>query len=321
MDTATAPTAATSPTLDRLLDAELDISPSFLGHYSNHLAMTLVALHQMGAPTERLEETFEAHLRGESEPRDDRPALDERIREVDRLGIKATVRARIPDLADAPVTALFHPMIRLGYAIDAGHRGQVAAALLDWERRKDDLPLAPGVPGDRGLARVAHVLADAADGRWSGTFDLDEVARRPAVHEALDGLTDRVTADDISSFALSAHAASGSFVTLHMVTGARAVRTVAQVLEAPAADDLLRHTAVAMTVALAAVGAPRPLGDGALDVRRSAALPARTEVAASAIASADPHVVKLTNVALVEEARTGDLLYRDLAARAVGLAS
>lgn len=317
MDTAPAP--PTSSTLDRLLDAELDISPSFLGHYSNHLAMTLVALHRMGASSERLEEVFQAHLRGESEPRDDRPTLDERIAEVDRLGIEATVRARVPDLADAPGTALFHPLIRLAYGIDSGHRGQVAAALLDWERRREDLPLVVGPPGDRRPEDIPDLLADAADGAWPGTFDLDAVARRPAVAAPLDGLTDRVTVDDVSAFALRAHAASGTFITLHMVTGGRAVRTVAEVLEVPGSTKLLRHTIVAMTVALAAVGAPLPLDAATLDRRRAADLPSRTEVARAAIGSDDPHVVKLVDVALVEEARTGDLLHRDLAARAAGL--
>ena len=52
MSTRTIPSI--SPTLGRLLDDELAFSPSFRRYYSNHLAMALVALDQLGAPAEVL---------------------------------------------------------------------------------------------------------------------------------------------------------------------------------------------------------------------------------------------------------------------------
>ena len=50
-------------------------------------------------------------------------------------------------------------------------------------------------------------------------------------------------------------------------------------------------------------------------------LPTREQIAERAISDRDPHVIKLANVALVEETRTGDPLYRYSAARVVGLVS
>ncbi len=47
--------------------------------------------------------------------------------------------------------------------------------------------------------------------------------------------------------------------------------------------------------------------------------PSREEIAARAVADRDPHVIKLAKVALVEEQRTTDALYRYTAAHAVGL--
>jgi hypothetical protein len=309
-----------SPTLSRVLDGELVLSPSIQGMYSSHLAMALVALEQMGAPPDLLESTLDRHLGPGAELRDDTEVLDERLREVARDGIAATVRTRAAALVDGPGTALYHPVIRLAYALDVGHEGQVAAALLDWERRHDVLPLPAPTPGDRRLPDAAADLAAHPSPTWPVGFDLHGIARNPDVRIALEGLAlDEHTLDDVSTFALAAHLAADDFVTLHMVTGARAVRAVGAWLDPGDAARLAAASALVMTVAFAAVGAPSLLDGTELDAVRSLALPSRDEIARRAIADRDPHVIKLANVALVEEERTGDLLYRFIAARVVGL--
>ena len=48
----------------------------------------------------------------------------------------------------------------------------------------------------------------------------------------LEGIAfDERTLDDVSTFALAAHLAADDFVTLHMVTGGRAVRAVSAWLD------------------------------------------------------------------------------------------
>lgn len=310
----------TTATLDRLLDEELAFSPSFLVHYSNHLAMALVALHHMGAPPEALEATFAAHAAEESERRDDRPALEERRREVARDGIEATVRTRTTRLVEGPGSQLFHPVIRLGYALDVGHEGQVAAALLDWERRHEVLPVPVPTPGERRLPDVAADLSAHAAGTWSPTFDLPGTARRPELREALEGVAlDAATLDDVSRFAIAAHAAADHFITLHLVTGARALRRVSEVLDDELATRLAGHALPVVATAYAAVGAPPLPGADELDELRRSPLPSREQVVARAVVDRDPHVIKLAEAALAEEARTGDPLYRFGAARVVGL--
>lgn len=317
MTTDTIPSDRTT-TLTRLLDAELAFSPVVQVHYSSHLAMSLVALHRLGADAHRLQRWFDEDR--ESEQRDDGDALDALRHEITREGIPAVVRSRAPELLHAPGSQLFHPVIRLAYGLGVGHEGQVAAALLDWERRLDPLPVPAPAPGDRRLPDVAAALADASADSWTSTFDLDAVARRPEVVAALEGLAvDEATLDDISSFALAAHIAADSFLTLHLMTGARAIRQVSAWLDADTAHRLTAATAVTMAVGYAAVGAP-PLPDAAaMDALRRGDIPSRDEVAARAIADRDPHVVKLADVALSEEERTGDPLHRYVAARVVGL--
>jgi hypothetical protein len=309
-----------STTLARLLDDELALSPSFQGIYSNHLAMSLVALDQLGAPPDVLQATFDAHLNGEPEWRDDREALEARRQEVARDGIEAAVRAHATGLVDGPGTALFHPVIRLGYALDVGHPGQVAAALLDWERRHEALPVPEPSPGSRRLMDVAADLADRPVGTWRHSFDLGGIARRPELGAALVGVAlDEHTLDDVSSFAIAAHIAADDFITLHLVTGARAVRTAAHWLDGDVAARLVARTLPVLAVAYAAVGAPRLLGAAQLDGLRRFPLPLRALIAERAIADRDPHVIKLANVALAEEERTSDAIYRYAAARVVGL--
>src|SRR6187402_26903 len=103
-----------NPSMRELLDAELAFSPSFRGRFSNHLAMALVALHQLGASAAVLRSVFDAHAAGRPELRDDWDILETRLHEVARDGIAATVRARVPELVTHPASQLFHPVIRLG---------------------------------------------------------------------------------------------------------------------------------------------------------------------------------------------------------------
>lgn len=313
-------TASASPALSRVLDEELAHSPSIQGIYSSHTAMMLVALEQMGATEDRLRAVFDGHVKSGAELRDDVDALDERRREVDLDGIAATVRTRVGALVEGPGTALYHPAIRLAYALDVGHEGQVAAALLDWERRLDVLPVPAPAPGDRRLPDVAADLAAHPTPTWPVGYDLHGIARNPDLRAALEGLAfDEHTLDDVSTFALAAHLAADDFVTLHMVTGARAVRAVSDWIDAAAADRLASSSAIVMAVAFAAVGAPALLDADEVAAVRGLPLPRRDAITERAIHDRDPHVVKLANVALVEEARTGDPLYRFIAARVVDL--
>ena len=311
--------STTTSTLEQLLDDELRFSPSFRRIYSNHLAMELVALDQLGAAPDVLRHVFDAHAAGESEPRGDRDELAAVRDEVRRAGITTAVRTWVPTLVHGPSTALFHPLIRLAYGLDVDHDGQVAAALLDWSTRHHVLVRPDPVPGDRRLTDVTADLS-AGLGRWDPTFDLDAVARRPELQAALRGLAlDEHTLDDLSAFALTAHVTAEAFVTLHLVTGARAVRAVAAWLDDDTAAELLAWTAHAMVVAYAAVGAPPLLDSARLGTIRMLPMPTPDAITVHAIDDLDPHVVKLVNVALVEEARTGDPLYRYAAARVTGL--
>ena len=79
---------------------------------------------------------------------------------------------------------------------------------------------------------------------------------------------DEYTLDDVSSFALAAHLAADDFITLHLVTGARAARAVSQLLDDDTARRLAAHMVPVMAIAYAAVGAPPLLDAAELDALR-----------------------------------------------------
>jgi len=310
-----------SPTLGRLLDGELAFSTVYRRYYASHLAMSLVALEALGAPPSVLEDTFAAHER-HATPREDPAAVDAVRAEIARDGIETTVRAHAPALVDGPGSQLFHAAIRLAYGLDAGHEGQVAAALVDWEGRNTVLPVAEPTRGTRRMPDVLAMVATAPDitRRDHSIRDLGAIAELDGFRAAVGELAlDDHTWDEIAALALHAHVAADDFFTLHMVTGAHAVRVVSEVLRGEVADRFAARTVQVMATAYLGVGAPTLPTPDQLDAIRRPPLPSWDEIAAAAVADGDAHVVKLVYVSRAEHGRTDDPLYQYLAARAVGL--
>ena len=321
MTTQTTPPPAISPTLDELLDAELAFSTVYQRYYASHLSMSLVALEALGAPPSVLEETFAAHER-RATPREDPAAVDAVRAEIARDSIEATVRARTPGLVDAPGTQLFHAVIRLAYALDANHEGQVAASLVDWDRLNRVLPAPEPTRGSRRVDEVLALLGaqtDVAESRHS-IRELDAIVRLDGFRRSVAEVAiDEHTLDDVATLTLHAHVAADDFFTLHMVTGAHAVRVVSEHLDDAVSARLAARTVQVMAAAYLGVGAPTLAGPEELDAIRRSALPTWDEIAAAAVADRDAHVVKLTYVSRAEHRRTGDPLYQYVAARVVGL--
>lgn len=322
MTTKTAQPPAISSTLDALLDADLAFSTAYLRVYANHLSMTLVALEALGAPPSVLEETF-ADFQSQATPRED-PEVVAAVRgEVARDGIEATVRGRMPAVVDGPGTQLFHSVIRLAYALDAEHEGQVAGALVDWERRNRVLPVPEPSRGTRRVDEVIALLGAQADVVEShhSIRDLDAIARLDGFRRAVAELEiDEHTLDEVADLALHAHVAADDFFTLHMVTGAHAVRVVREHLDDEVAAHLAARAVQVMVAVYLGLGPPTLPSAHDLATLRPAELPSWDEIAAAAVADRDAHVVKLTYVGRAEHRRTGDPLYQLVAARVVGLA-
>lgn len=324
-----APHLTADPTTDQrlaeLLDADVAFDARTRRGLSNHLPMELVALRRMGATVERMEDAFDGFAH-HAVPRRDPGALAALRDQVVEHGIDTTVRVQLATLADSPTSEWFHSMIRLAYALDVAHPGQVAGSLASWAERRQPLPGRPPRPGDRSVAQAFAAVAGVAPADGAGR-DLVALAGLPGFAHALDGVavagdlgSAAALLDDVAATVLAAHVAQNDFGTLHMVTGTQAARVVSARLDHDEAGRFAGRVAQAMAAAHLAVGAPTLPTPAALDRLRDHPTPGWEDIAVAAVATPDVHVTKLAYSCTVEHTRTGDPLYRWVAARAAGLA-
>lgn len=308
--------------LAQLLDAELAFDPRARGGFVNHTAMALVAAWRLGADADELERWFDDDTAEPQEllvPRDVPDAVIDRRRSVEEVGPAAAVRAAGPTVAPWPSAMFFHAPIRLELALDAGHPGQVANALVSWESSPASLAPLPSRRGDRDLRDVARDLAAAPEmGTEEGYFGpTTEAAWFRTLFERVD-LDAPDLADAVAAVALMSHVAGDAFFSLHQVTGARAVRAVSRSLDPADARTLLATSAQAIAATLEAAGGSLPSPEE-LDDLRHRPRPDWPDIAAAARETGDHHVVKLVYAARLEEQETGDPLYPWVAARQAGM--
>ena len=311
--------------LEVLLDDELAYDPVTVQAFSDHLPMVLVALDRLGASDARLAEFADHYTQSLLPARDSvRAARDRYSAEVAALGIDGAVRAHLPRFVPGIGSAAFHCVIRLAYAVEARHAGQVAAALANFEEFDEPLSATPPpeAPGDQGgdpLALLAGLCAHPAlAGRDFGTGSISgamaQVAAMPEFTETA-GLAVR---DDslarIAAAARALHACTGDFTALHAVTGTHAVRVLLPFLDDAQQALALRFLFQSMSAAYLTIATP-PIEP--VDVMRA---PQWDDIVAAAFASDDEHVVKLAYSAQEEAAVHGDdATYRWCAALEAGL--
>jgi hypothetical protein len=335
--------------LARLLDAELAFEATTRHGLSNHLPMTLIAARALGADPIRLQEVFERGRRRLvpiSEGSSDRgTAITDRswhrhlgtgVRyaelrsyfddEIARIGWQQTVRAHASVLVEAAPAAAFHGMIRLAYGIEVAHPGQIAGGLAYWSDQW--APLSSAAPtaarGAASFGTVLGLLRDAPSLRDRHfddaliTTKLAAVAAEPAFGAALAAVDPDL--DAIAAGAVNLLALTDDFVALHAVTGTNAARVIGSHLEPSTRALLDRRVFEAVAAAYVAFGAPRVPSDDELRTMRTTVQATWDELALVAVASSDDHVIKLAHTARGEHARTGDSLYRFVAAQHAGVA-
>jgi hypothetical protein len=317
--------------------------PLFL---ANHLPMILVALDYLGAPATRLTafaqtyrmgnglvpcptattaltaETWESALGA----RDQEGALRAYFgQEVGRLGGAEAIATYLPRLAPGVAGSAFHPLMRLAYAVmeaDAAEMGVAlgywAATYLTLDRETDSA----GVTADPAevLMRVARIagLAEAAPESDLVWHHMRAVARMPGFAGVANWLIIREdTLDRMAAAALVLYAETMSFEALHALTGCHWLRKLGPVLSDP--SPLLRHFWVGIAALMPKMGFPTLPRDAQIAAWRSLSAPDWMEIKRAAVASDDEHDISLCFSAFEEYQRTGDPLYRVVAARRLGL--
>lgn len=322
--------------LHALLDMQLALPPEYRAQLSSHLPMALQALAALGADGARLRDFYRHYARrfegrraeappahpaahwqaGRGESGGFAPLQARFALELAKQGRDAVLRHRLPQLLPGVAGAAFHGAIRVAHAVQAGHAGELAAALAYWAWRWQDLPV-PAAPGPRlALADWTGALRQQACGqRFDGGLivtRMQAAARSPA-YAALAGAL-APAADllpQLAGFAAGAYAETANFTVLHVVTGLHALDLLSPWWTL-AADDLARllGSRVAAAWLAAQVGEPR------------APLPPASagdwpRIVARAVASDDDHVIKLVQACRGWFARRADPRFLAAAARAV----
>jgi hypothetical protein len=317
--------------------------PPFL---ANHLPMILVALDRLGASENRIA-VFTRHYRatnglplapaarGQFTAGTWISALGQRAEEgglraffaleVAQFGGRATIRTYLPHLAPGIAGSAFHPLMRLAYAVMADDEAEIGIALGYWAATY--LPLDregtfPGITPDpvevlRRAARLPGLAAAAAESDllW---HTMRAVARVPAFEGVGDWLIiSDDTLDRMAAASLALFAGTMSFEALHALTGCHWLRY----LQSVTADmrPLIRNFWVGIASLLPKMGFPEMPDDEQLETWRRRPAPPWAEIKAAAVASDDEHDPSLVLSAFEEWGRTGDALYRVVAARRLGL--
>jgi hypothetical protein len=321
--------------LSELLEHQRRFHAEYRGGLSNHLSMALVALARMGAPDERLRHyarLYERRLEPAPDPgkvlADWQSYLGRKTRYADFLatfhdafrqeGWEATLRRSLPALMPGCGAAAFHPLIRLGFALEAKEPEEVAIALSYWAARFLPLgatpssPSAPVSPDPEALLQrlreepaFAHqpdedALIDAEMKRAAGSAEFALVADWLEIGPK--------TPRRLAAAALRIYAATGDFTALHMVTAMQAAR-----LALPHCEDrsaALRWIWQALAAAYLSIGRPAIPERLELGTEEAAAWP---DILARAREAADEHAIKIVYSCWAEDEAYGDPLYRAVA--------
>lgn len=324
-------------TLQTLLDEQLTLPPEYRNGLSSHLPMALHALHALGAGPARLRAFYGSYstrfqgrraappaaapadwlaLRGQI---DAFPALRAHFaRAIAQDGKDRTLRAAVPDLMPGVAAAALHGAIRTAHAMDAGHAGELAAALAYWAASWSALPPVPAATGREPFDRWTERLQQAGD-QWQPGPGLISAGMRLAVDTA--AWQELVAAPTLppdplaalARFAANRYAATRNFTVLHLVTGCRALQVLAPCCDAQALAHALR----------AYVAAYLASGVGSRHTQPRHAPPDWPSLRAGAIASDDDHIVKLVHAATDWASRCGgdDSPWRAAAATALAARS
>jgi len=320
------PASATDADLRRALDASLPFGPSYAGStglkLASHLPMVLKALHRLGAPAAALERhlgLWRSRLVEEAPAAGPAPAaapaygapyagwlrhFESADADPDRL-----LRAHLPALLAAPESAAFHGAIRLAYACDSGHRGELLRALAAWCASWRALGPLPAIPDDAPTTidalreTLAAVRADPGMAmtlrRGTTIFsDMRVAGELPAFAAHLARA--RPGLDALAEAALASWLATRDFTALHLVTGTHAVRVLLErsKLDGALRDDALHRLWRAWLAAYVSIGSPAPAWSAvhegnAEESDWNAALPALH-------ASTNDHAIKLADSAREE---------------------
>ncbi|WP_341502653.1 questin oxidase family protein [Gallaecimonas sp. GXIMD4217] len=300
----------------RLIAQGSRFAPTYGDDFANHLPMALAALAAMGADAERLDAYFEQESRWlQPQPEvtpgptllgqpDHQPHWLHHFRQqIAQGGVTETLGLALPALLPGIASGAFHPLIRLGFALDFGNDDEVAQALAYWASHYQalgplgaacDLPLAAiAAAAEQALAGQSYPQANISRQLCAASRDLAALGLAVQPRDLTQGM--------LADFAIRAYLGSGDFTLLHGVTGCHALRLVLPHM----ADDALALRYFWQGLLLAWLTSA-PAGHRPLAVADDRDWPALFAVASK---SDDDHLIKLVYSCHQEHLHHGNPAY------------
>ena len=279
---------------------------------ASHLPMVLIALEGLGATSERLGEFYDSYTPLLRPLETDEPGYthsnwtaglgDSRGNawwiqffgdELQSQGLEKTLRTYLPKLMEGVAGSAFHPLIRLGYALDIGFEEECIHALAAWAYAW--APLAPIRLGT-GRATPCEVLEQIAQtpGLVQVVDDDGLITPQIEIARLLEGFDEVVedvdggelTLDNLADAAGQFYLASGGdFTALHCVTAVHALRYVLPFVDDP--GTAVQWVWPAFCGAFISRGSPR------LDWTLPEASPSWDTICQDALSSQDNHLIKM----------------------------
>lgn len=257
-------------------------------HMSSHLPMALIALFKMGASEQKLDDFYKRYSRRLKEkPADtlqitksnwqdhlgthnhNKAYQDFFTKEVADLGVEQCLKTYLPDLMPGLSGGAFHPMIRLSYALDMDHEGEVVEALSAWAIAYLPLPEMTDQKSDiKENAGIAEILdhianddvlnADIVEGN-NISGKIDKISQKSVFQKHLNNIqmTDPKILDDISDKMAHLFDKTRGFTVLHGLTSAQAMRDMLPYLNQKDTSKALTTYVRAAMAAYVSVGSPK----------------------------------------------------------------
>ncbi len=331
---------------DALIAETQGRSAEFPHLLANHLPMVIEIMARLGAPAERLQAYAQLYTATNKVPRlaaplapiteeDWRSHLGDRSRETDyrrffaaevaRLGWREAIRRTVPALAPGIGASALHGLMRLAYGVMRADEAEIGIALGYWAATFLPLPQPEGIAADLDDPLAVLLLMRERPAFRSPEVESDLLwhwIRAIGQEEELPPLVGRLrigpqTLERIAEASLALYASTMSFEALHALTGAHWLRRIVPFVDDP--RPLIRNFWQVIMAVYPKTGMPLPVISATLDAWRGLDVPDDAAIAAAAVASDDEHDPSLVFSAFEEFARTGDPLYRVVAARRVGL--
>lgn len=274
-----------SKKLDELINEGRTFSAAYRDtHMSSHLPMALTALSEMGASDEKLQNFYNSYSRilkkkepatqtitnknwkhtfGQHSLNADYVTFFEK--EISQNGVKKTLQTYLPDLTPGISGSAFHPLIRLAYALDINHDGEVAEALAYWAMAHQTLETT-GAGHTHKKKNIDTLLTELAQDKEVRDIEIsgNNISKKMKsvnngqafqfYQNSLDITVDNL--DDICEAVAHVFAQTRDFTILHGMTSASAMRKILPYLNSSEQNIALNHYGNALLTAYVTTGMP-----------------------------------------------------------------